>query len=61
MDLRDLVKLNRGLRQGSVLSPILFNTLPSKVTKQISGGLSLDLCELSLLSYADALPIFNFF
>ena len=54
------VKLNRGLRQGSVLSPILFNTLTSKVTKQISGGLSLDLCDLSLISYADDLLMLSF-
>ncbi|KAK2707782.1 hypothetical protein QYM36_015474, partial [Artemia franciscana] len=60
--LSELVKLKRGLRQGSVLSPILCNTLTltSKVTKQISGGLRFDTCDLSLISYGDDLLMLNF-
>ncbi|KAK2716088.1 hypothetical protein QYM36_010608 [Artemia franciscana] len=58
--LSEPVKLKRGLRQGSVLSPILFNTLTSKVTKQISGGLRFDTCDLSLISYADDLLMLSF-
>ncbi|KAK2708867.1 hypothetical protein QYM36_014481, partial [Artemia franciscana] len=58
--LSEPVKLKRGLRQGSVLSPILFNTLTSKVTKQISDGLRFDTCDLSLISYADDLLMLSF-
>ena len=58
--LSEPVKLTRGLRQGSVSSPILFNTLTSKVTKQISDGLRFDTCDLSLISYADDLLMLSF-
>ncbi|KAK2723179.1 hypothetical protein QYM36_001750 [Artemia franciscana] len=58
--LSEPVKLKRGLRQGSVLSPILFSTLTSKVTKQISDGLRFDTCDLSLISYADDLLMLSF-
>ena len=58
--LSEPVKLKRGLRQGSVLSPILFNTLTSEVTKQISDGLRFDTCDLSLISYADDLLMLSF-
>ncbi|KAK2706201.1 hypothetical protein QYM36_016289, partial [Artemia franciscana] len=58
--LSEPVKLKRGLRQGSVSSPILFNTLTSKVTKQISDGLRIDTCDLSLISYADDLLMLSF-
>ncbi|KAK2726842.1 hypothetical protein QYM36_007626 [Artemia franciscana] len=58
--LSEPVKLKRGLRQGSVLSPILFNTLTSKVTKQISGRLRFDTCDLSLISYADDLIMLSY-
>ncbi|KAK2719437.1 hypothetical protein QYM36_005057 [Artemia franciscana] len=54
------VKLKRELRQGSVFSPILFNTLTSKVTKQISYGLRFDTCDSSLISYADDLLMLSF-
>ena len=42
------------------LSPVLFNTLTSKVTKQVSDGLSFDTCDLSLISYADDLLMLSF-
>ncbi|KAK2722738.1 hypothetical protein QYM36_003055 [Artemia franciscana] len=58
--LSEPVKLKRGLRQGSVLSPILFSTLTFKVTKQISGGPRFDTCDLSLISYADDLLMLSF-
>ena len=58
--LSEPVRLKRELRQGSVLSPILFNTLTSKVTKQTSGGLRFDTCDLSLISSADDLLILSF-
>ncbi|KAK2718463.1 hypothetical protein QYM36_005700 [Artemia franciscana] len=58
--LSEPVKLKKRLRQGSVLSPILFNSLTSKITKQISGRLSLDTCDLSLISCADDLLMLSF-
>jgi len=48
----DLFEVNR---QGSVLSPILFKTLPSAITKDVTGGFSINLCDLSLLRCANDL------
>lgn len=47
------IKLHRGLRQGSVLSPVLFNSLTSSVTKKINGGFNTECMDVSLLCYAD--------
>ncbi|XP_065574962.1 uncharacterized protein LOC136036586 [Artemia franciscana] len=53
------IRLVRGFCQGSVLSPILFNTLTSGLTKNVAGGFSINLCDLSLLSYADNLLLLS--
>ena len=49
------VKIIRGLKQGSILSPVLFSMLTKSVNKGINGGLIIDLCDISLLCYADDL------
>ena len=47
------MKIIRGLKQGSIVSPVLFSISTSFVTKGINGGLIIDSCDLSLLCYAD--------
>lgn len=51
----ELVRVTTGLRQGDVLSPVLFNLVLEKVVREsnATGGFSLGQTTIDLLAYAD--------
>ena len=57
--LTEEIYLKKGVRQGSVISPVLFNAVIYTATKYIHGSYFLDGVDLSFISYADNLLLLS--
>ena len=51
--LAGLIRLTRGLRQCSILSPIMYDNFTTIVTRTINGGIYSNIRDLSLIFYED--------